>query len=882
MGGFKDKMSFVKRIFGSRNDRFIKSVQPIVNKINAYEAHFQQMDDAELKGMTEAFKERLKAGETLDNLLPEAFAVVREAALRSLGLRPYDVQVLGGIIQHRGKITEMKTGEGKTLVATMPAYLNALTGEGVHVVTVNDYLAKRDAEWMSEVFKFLGLTCGYVVGGCTSAHRREAYACDITYVTNNELGFDYLRDNMAYTVEQRTGRTPNFAIIDEVDSILIDEARTPLIISGPADDKTDLYKIVDKVIPQLENEKDYEVDEKGKSATLTDEGTDRAEELLREMDLIKDGESLYAMENVMLVHHLNQALRAHMCFTADVDYLLTDGKVNLVDEFTGRIMEGRRLSDGLHQAIEAKEGVDIQTENQTLASITYQNYFRLYNKLAGMTGTADTEAEELETIYGLEVLVVPTHVGVARIDEADIIYRTVEEKDRAIVRDIRECYERGQPILVGTASIERSEHYSKLLKKHKVKHEILNARHHEREAEIIAQAGRLGAVTIATNMAGRGTDIKLGGNLDLLQQDAKSEAEKKAIAETYAREKEDVLSLGGLRVLGTERNESRRVDNQLRGRGGRQGDPGSSVFYMSLQDNLMRIFGKLDAVMGHLEMPEDEAIQSRLVGKAIETAQRKIEARNFEMRKSLLKYDDVLNDQRKVIYEQRFEVMSSETVDDIILNFREEALEIPYRLHLPYGTYAEQWNVDGFKEDILRLFDIQPPVDKWVKDGLSAEDIYTRTKNYVDNVWAEKEKRLGELVVRQLEKALLLQVLDNQWKEHLQRLDFLRQGIHLRGYGQKDPLQEYQKEAFSMFDGMLDGIRDQTVTLLSRVEISENEREAFIGAGNNHVEPKEPEEFGVEGAAYANMNVGRNEKCPCGSGRKFKHCHGKLNMQMSA
>ncbi|MFT7433636.1 MAG: preprotein translocase subunit SecA [Alphaproteobacteria bacterium] len=866
-------MSFIKKIFGSRNDRFIKSVEPIVMKVNSYEAHFQQMDDEELKSMTDSFKNRLKGGETLDDLLPEAYAVVREASLRSLGLRPYDVQVIGGIIQHRGKVTEMKTGEGKTLVATMPAYLNALMGKGVHVVTVNDYLAKRDAEWMAEVFKFLGMTCGYVIGGSSADDRRAAYASDITYVTNNELGFDHLRDNMAYTVEQRTGRTPYFAIIDEVDSILIDEARTPLIISGPADDKTDLYQVVDKLIPQLELEKDYEVDEKGKSATLTDEGTDRAEELLRDMDLIKEGDSLYSMEYVMLVHHINQALRAHNCFIKDVDYLLHEGKVALVDEFTGRIMAGRRLSDGLHQAIEAKEGVEIQTENQTLASITYQNYFRMYEKLAGMTGTADTEAEELESIYGLEVLVVPTHVDVARIDDADIIYRTVEEKDNAIVRDIRECYERGQPILVGTASIERSEHYSALLKKHKVKHEILNARHHEREAEIIAQAGRLGAVTIATNMAGRGTDIKLGGNLGLLQKDVTKEIELQSIAETYEREKQDVLTLGGLRVLGTERNESRRVDNQLRGRSGRQGDPGSSVFYMSLQDNLMRIFGKLDAIMGHLEMPKDEAIQSRLVGKAIETAQRKIETRNFEMRKSLLKYDDVLNDQRKVLYEQRFEVMDSDAVDDIILNFREESLEASHALNLPHGTYAEQWNVDGYKEDILRLFDVQPDIDKWVKSGSSADEVYIQSKNFVENVWIEKEKRLGSDIMRHLEKALLLQVLDNQWKEHLQRLDFLRQGIHLRGYGQKDPLQEYKKEAFSMFDGMLNGIRDQAVTLLSRVEVSKDDHEAFID------DAQKPAEFCAEGADYGDMNTGRNEKCPCGSGRKFKHCHGKLNSE---
>lgn len=880
-------MSFLKRIFGSRNERFIRSIQSTVHKVNGYESHFQQMDDVELKSMTESFQTRLKDGESLEDILPEAFAVVREAAFRTLGLRPYDVQVMGGIIQHRGKVTEMKTGEGKTLVATMPAYLNALSGKGVHVVTVNDYLAKRDAEWMAEIFTFLGLICDFVVAGRTGEERRAAYAADITYVTNNELGFDYLRDNMTYNLEQRTGRKElNFAIIDEVDSILIDEARTPLIISGPSDDKTDLYKVIEGVIPQLKEGEDYEIDEKGKSATLTEDGTDTAEGILRKMGLIKEAESLYAMEHVMLVHHLNQALRAHMCFTKDVDYLISNGKVALVDEFTGRMMEGRRLSDGLHQAIEAKEGVDIQNENQTMASITYQNYFRMYDKLAGMTGTADTEAEELESIYGLEVLVVPTHVDVARIDDADIIYRTIEEKDKAIVRDIRECYERGQPILVGTASIERSEHYVTLLEKHKVKCEVLNARRHEREADIIAQAGRLGAVTIATNMAGRGTDIKLGGNLDLLLREAKSESQKKVVKDAYNREKEDVLSLGGLRVLGTERNESRRVDNQLRGRSGRQGDPGSSVFYISLQDNLMRIFGKLDVIMGHIDMPEDEAIQSRLVGKAIETAQRKIEARNFEVRKSLLRYDDVLNEQRQVIYDQRFEVMNSEEVDDIILNFREETLEEICATHMPHGTFAEQWNVDGLKDDLLRIYDIHPDVEKWAEDGESIEEISLKANALMEKTWQEKEKRMGAVLLRQLEKNLLLQVLDNQWKDHLQRLDFLRQGIHLRGYGQKDPLQEYKKEAFSMFDVMLSGIRDQTVMLLARVEISDENKEAYI-QDSNHNRPNvfgdaEPKDFGSEGADIGAMKVGRNEKCPCGSERKFKHCHGKLNIQKSA
>ena len=856
-------MTFLKRMFGSRNDRFIKSVQPIIKRINEFAPQFEAMSDDELKGMAVKFKERLANGETLDKLLPEAFATVREGAHRAIGLRPYDVQMIGGIIQHYGKITEMKTGEGKTLVATMPAYLNALTGKGVHVVTVNDYLAKRDAEWMAQVFEFLGLKCSYIISGMNQEERKEAYAADITYATNNELGFDHLRDNMAFEMEQRVQRNLHFAIVDEVDSILIDESRTPLIISGPTEDKKELYRFIDDLLPEFKAGDDYEVDEKTKSASLTEDGTDKAESLLKKRGVLGEMDTLYAVENVMLVHHLNNALRAHACYKKDVDYIVKGDEIVLIDEFTGRMMDGRRLSAGMHQAIEAKEKVRIQNENQTLASITYQNFFRMYDKLAGMTGTADTEAEEFQTIYGLEVLQVPTHKPVARVDDTDTIYRTLEEKDRAVLADIKDCYERGQPILVGTTSIEKSEHYSRLLTKDRVKHQVLNARHHEKEAEIIAQAGRLGAVTIATNMAGRGTDIKMGGSLDLLLEGAEAD-QIEAITAAYEKEKAEVLELGGLRVLGTERNESRRVDNQLRGRSGRQGDPGSSVFYISLQDDLMRIFGQLDQLMGHLEMPKDEAIKSRLVSSAIETAQRKIESRNFDYRKQTLKYDDVLNDQRKVIYEQRQEVMRASDVEDIILGMREETLEMVFAAHFPMKSMPEQWLISGYKEELNRLFDIHPDVDAWVEEGLGADDIFARTNELMEKAYADKEERFGAKGLRHIERGLLLQVLDHQWKEHLQRLDFLRQGIHLRGFGQKDPLQEFKREAFDMFDGLLAAIRDQVVTLMSRVEIQP-------ASEVENAEPALPETN-----PYAEQDIGRNDPCPCGSGRKYKYCHGKL------
>ena len=858
-----------KKIFGSRNDRYIKSIQPLISKINGYKDAYEALNDDDLKHKTFELKERYQQGESLDDLLPEAFAVVREGAKRALGIFHYDVQLIGGIILHQNRITEMKTGEGKTLVATLPAYLNALTGDGVHVVTVNEYLAKRDAEWMGEIFKFLGMSCGYVISGLSSEERREAYAADITYATNNELGFDFLRDNMAFDPSQLVQRGLNYAIVDEVDSILIDEARTPLIISGPSEDKTDLYKIIDDILPDFVKNEHYEVDEKSRQASLTDEGTDKAESILRTKGLIDENTTLYAMENVVLVHHINNALRAHHCYHRDIDYIIQKGKAVLIDEFTGRMMEGRRLGAGLHQAIEAKESLEIQSENQTLASTTFQNYFRMYKKLAGMTGTADTEAEEFQSIYNLPVMVVPTHVAVARQDEADSIFRTKEEKDRAIIRDIAECYERGQPVLVGTTSIEKSEHYAALLKKKKIKHQVLNARHHEQEADIIAQAGRLGAVTIATNMAGRGTDIKLGGNLDLLLETAKTKKQHETITSSYAREKEEVLSLGGLRVLGTERNESRRVDNQLRGRSGRQGDPGSSVFYISLQDDLMRLFGRLDQVMEHLDMPKDEAIKSRLVTRSIETAQRKIESRNFDMRKQILKFDNVLNDQRKVIYDQRREVLEADDVSDIILGFREESLEVIFTQHMPEKNDISGLDIAGLKENLQRIFGMTPDIDaRILQENTSYEMLFEVLQREIDVAWHEKEGRLGEKTLRQIEKGVLLQTLDHQWKEHLQRLDFLRQGIGLRGYGQKDPLQEFKREAFDLFDGLLSQVREETVSLLSRIEIAEtqeNKREAVIEPVGN-----------VDKNPYKDMNIARNDLCPCGSGKKYKHCHGAL------
>ncbi|MBA43336.1 MAG: preprotein translocase subunit SecA [Magnetococcales bacterium] len=880
-------MNPLKKIFGSRNERMLRSLQPLVDQINALEPTIEKLTKDELRQKTSEFKSRLEKGETLDDMLVEAFAVAREAARRALGLRPYDVQLIGAMVMHKGMISEMKTGEGKTLVAPLEAYLNALDGKGVHVVTVNDYLARRDAEWMRPMFETLDMTCGFVIPGLSDEERRAAYHSDVTYATNNEPGFDYLRDNMKFSLKEMVQRDKSFAIVDEVDSILIDEARTPLIISGPTEDRTETYMAVDKIIPSLKEELHWIKDEKARNVTLTEEGTDYAEKLLKDNGIL-EGESLYDVTNVALVHHLNQALKAHTLFTRDKDYIIKDDQVVIIDEFTGRMMAGRRFSEGLHQALEAKEGVKVHNENQTLAAITFQNYFRMYDKLAGMTGKADTEAEEFESIYGLSVVIIPTNLPIAREDAVDLIYRTLPEKTNAIIDDIADCAERQQPVLVGTTSIEKSEQLSAELKKRKVKHSVLNARYHEQEAEIVAQAGRLGAVTIATNMAGRGTDIKLGGSLELMLEGVEDKKEQDKLAKEHEAEKQAVLKAGGLRVIGTERHESRRIDNQLRGRSGRQGDPGSSQFYLCLQDDLMRIFSSnMDTIMERLNMPEGEAISNRLVSRALESAQRKIEARNFDIRKNLLKFDDVHNEQRKVIYDQRREVMGSEEVSDIISDFREDVLDALIARFMPAGSYAEQWEIKGLSEELLRIFQVNPPVADWVKeDNITEAEIFEKLRDYTTDAYAEKEKRFGSELLRRLEKSLLLQVIDQQWKDHLQRLDFLREGIGLRGFAQKDPLNEYKTESFSMFEVMLDHIREETIMLLSLVEVRENSMPQALpgedGFETHEGETTEGTEYvGEETNPYAGQNIGRNQACPCGSGKKYKHCHGRFQSQDS-
>ena len=880
----------IKNIFGSRNERLLSSLQPLVEEINNLEDETKKLDDAALEAKTAEFKKRLEKGETLEDLLPEAFAVAREASWRALGLRPFDVQLVGAIVLHRGMISEMKTGEGKTLVATLAAYLNALGGKGVHVVTVNDYLARRDAEWMRPMFEALGLKVGFVIPDLPEEERRAAYEADVTYATNNELGFDYLRDNMKFSMSEMVQRGKAYAIVDEVDSILIDEARTPLIISGPAEDRTATYKAVDKIIPQLEADVHWIKDEKARNVTLTEEGMDAAEELLKKQGTL-EGNSLYDIQNVALVHHLNQALKAHTMFERDKDYIVKDGQVVIIDEFTGRMMSGRRFSEGLHQALEAKEGAQVQNENQTLASITFQNFFRMYDKLSGMTGTADTEAEEFESIYGLRVAIIPTNVPVERKDDVDLIFRTQPEKTNAIIDDIEDCSKRGQPVLVGTTSIEKSETLAKELKKRKVKHNVLNARYHEQEAEIIAQAGRLSAVTIATNMAGRGTDIKLGGNLDLMLEGVTKDAEKKKIRKEHEAEKAKVLKAGGLRVIGTERHESRRIDNQLRGRSGRQGDPGASQFYISLQDDLMRIFAaNMDSIMERMNMPEGEAISSRIVSRALEAAQRKIEGRNFEIRKNLLKFDDVHNEQRKVIYEQRREVMASDDVSDIISDFREDVLENILDVAMPSGSYAEQWDISGLSEEVYRIFQLRPPLDEWAhEDHITEDQMFERLRDYTANAYKEKENRLGAELLRRLEKSLLLQVVDQQWKDHLQRLDYLREGVGLRGFAQKDPLNEYKTESFNMFRMMLESIREEAVMYLSLVEVKENAQQQALPGEEGFKTPErqmaEGSGYNVDNAGtdpYADQGVGRNQPCPCGSGKKYKHCHGRLQPAQAA
>ncbi len=871
--------TFAKKIFGSANERFVKSLQPKLQQINALEAQVSRLSDDELRGRTTWLRERLNAGESLDSLMVDAFATVREAGKRVLGMRHFDVQLIGGMVLHKGMIAEMRTGEGKTLVCTLAAYLNALPGKGVHVVTVNDYLAKRDSGWMGKLHEFLGLTVGCITHGLDDEQRKAAYECDITYATNNELGFDYLRDNMKYSREAMVHRRFSYAIVDEVDSILIDEARTPLIISGPTEDNSELYTQVDRLVAKLVPD-DYEKDEKQRSVTLTEKGVQSMEAMLEAQGIIAAGASLYDIDNVSFVHHVNQALRAHTLFTADVDYIVKDGKVVIIDEFTGRMMEGRRYSDGLHQALEAKERVNIQNENQTLASITFQNYFRMYPKLSGMTGTAMTEAGEFRDIYKLEVIDIPTNVPVVRIDHQDEIYRTAAEKYRSVIKEIKAAHAKATPVLVGTVSIEKSEMLSEMLKKEKIQHQVLNARYHEQEAYIIAQAGKPGAVTIATNMAGRGTDITLGGNAEMriakeLGESATEADKNKIIAEVEA-DKKKVIIAGGLYVIATERHESRRIDNQLRGRAGRQGDPGASKFYLSLEDDLMRIFGseRIDGLLQKLGMKEDEAIFHPWMSKAIERAQQKVEARNYDMRKNLLKYDDVMNDQRKVIYEQRIELMEADTVSETVVDMRSETIHTLVLNHIPPKSYPDSWETEALEKELFRVFGLHLPVVAWAKEeGIADDEIIQRITAATTEHFEDKERKYSEQVMQMAEKRIMLQTLDQLWKDHLLSLDHLRQGIHLRGYGQRDPLNEYKQEAFSLFEQMLTQLRELVVSRLSHLEI--------------HFEhPPEPMPVMPKQKMFENRtdsadelidkNIGRNDPCPCGSGKKYKHCHGKL------
>jgi preprotein translocase subunit SecA len=899
-----------RKIFGTVNDRKLTSYYKRLPAINALEAEYEKLSDEELKGLTAKFKAEVAAGKSLDELLEQAFAAVREAAKRSLGLRPFDVQMIGGMVLHNGNISEMRTGEGKTLVATLPVYLNALAGKGVHVVTVNDYLARRDATWMDNVYSKLGLTTGIIVHGLSDTERRAAYACDVTYATNNELGFDYLRDNMKYHLGEMVQRDHNFAIVDEVDSILVDEARTPLIISGPVDDKSDLYNTLDRFIPELTTE-DYDLDEKQRQVTLTEKGNEHLEQVLGAAGILK-GSGLYDAGNITVVHHIQQALRAHTLFQKDKDYIVKDGQVIIIDEFTGRMMQGRRYSEGLHQALEAKEHVAIQPENVTMASITFQNYFRLYDKLAGMTGTAFTEAEEFMDIYNLDVMEIPTNVPVARKDEDDEVYRTQGEKFQSIANTIREARERGQPVLVGTTSIEKSETLSAILKTQGIEHNVLNARFHEQEAGIVAQAGAPGAVTIATNMAGRGTDIKLGGNVDMMVaaelESVTDEAQRAAITakitEQVERNKKIVLEAGGLFVIGTERHESRRIDNQLRGRSGRQGDPGRSRFYLALDDDLMRIFGsvRLDSMLQKLGIKEGEAIIHPWINKALEKAQQKVEARNFDMRKNILKFDNVMNDQRKVIFEQRISLMRGEEVSETIDDMRRDTVAELVSKHIPENAYAEQWDAVGLRERLREAVAIDFPVDDWAKEeGIADEEIKERVTTTVDNYYGEKREKFGKEVTDQVEKSVLLRTLDRLWREHIITIDQLRQVIYLRSYGQRDPLNEYKTEAFNLFQALVTGLKEQVTSQLMRVEIQYQQEgddmlpdedelpdmEAFhidATTGENDVgegiplntpavkqskapklDPKNPETWG---------KVARNDMCPCGSGKRYKHCHG--------
>ena len=884
--------ALAKTLFGSENDRVLKKMQDSVDAINALEPELEKLSDEELVARTPWLQERIKNGETLDDLLVDAFATVREGSKRTLGQRHFDVQLLGGIVLHEGKIAEMKTGEGKTLVATLAVYLNALKGRGVHVVTVNDYLAQRDSAWMGAVYEFLGLSVGVIVQGLSDEERQMAYQSDVTYGTNNEFGFDYLRDNMKFRLEDMCQRDFEFAIVDEVDSILIDEARTPLIISGPAEDSSELYRNVNELIPKL-LDADYEKDEKQRTVMLTEAGTEKIEQLLQEKELVS-GEGMYDSQNISVVHHVNQALRAHKLFTRDVDYMVRNDMVVIIDEFTGRAMEGRRYSDGLHQAIEAKEFVTVQNENQTLASITFQNYFRLFPKLAGMTGTAMTEASEFAEIYALDVVEIPTNTDINRQDEDDEVYRTENEKWSAIIDLIEDCRKRGQPALVGTVSIEKSEILSNLLKKKRIEHQVLNARFHEQEAQIIAQAGAPGAVTIATNMAGRGTDIQLGGHAEMRianETDGNDTAREKEIRSEVVEEKNKVIGANGLYVIGTERHESRRIDNQLRGRSGRQGDPGASKFFLSLEDDLMRIFGseRMDGMLKKLGLEEGEAIIHPWINKALEKAQQKVEARNFDIRKQLLKYDDVMNDQRKVIYEQRREIMKAEDVNATVTDMRHEVIESLVNKTIPAGTYHEQWDLDTLAAEVAGTLNLDEDVKQWAdEEGVADQEILERLLEASNRRLAEKAANYGSDLFRMAEKSILLQVIDQQWKEHLLALDHLRQGINLRAYAQRDPLNEYKREAFNLFDEMLESVRHTISGALSNLEIQLDNEETsgqqnsaedyqarevsqgpkrLLTAASQEIDPDDPSTWG---------KVPRNAPCPCGSGRKYKHCHGKL------
>jgi len=896
-----------KKIFGTPNDRKIKATRPLVEKINAFEPEFEALSDEGLIEKTQEFKKRVANGESVDALLPEAFANCREAARRALGLRAFDVQLMGGIFLHQGNISEMKTGEGKTLVATFPAYLNALTGRGVHIVTVNDYLARRDAEWMSKVYGALGMTTGVVYPQQPEDEKKAAYESDVTYATNNELGFDYLRDNMKSSLEEMNQRDHFFAIVDEVDSILIDEARTPLIISGPAQDRSDLYVAIDQLIPNLTDEH-FSLDEKTRNVTFTDEGNEFLENLLRTNGLLDEGHSLYDPESTTIVHHVNQGLRAHKLFQRDKDYIVRNGEVVLIDEFTGRMMSGRRLSDGLHQAIEAKEGCNIQPENVTLASVTFQNYFRLYDKLSGMTGTAVTEAEEFAEIYGLGVVEVPTNKPIARLDEDDAVYRTAQEKFNAIVETIREAHEKGQPILVGTTSIEKSEMLSQLLTSAGITHNVLNARQHEQEAQIVADAGKLGAVTIATNMAGRGTDIKLGGNVDFkimealeANPDTDPEEIRQKIEAEHKTDEQSVKDAGGLFVLATERHESRRIDNQLRGRSGRQGDPGRSSFFLSLEDDLMRIFGseRLEKVLSTLGMKEGEAIVHPWVNKSLERAQAKVEGRNFDIRKQLLKFDDVMNEQRKVIFKQRLDIMKAEDLSEIVQDMRSEVIDDLIDTYMPPKTYADQWDTEGLHAAVVEQLNMDLPVVDWAaEEGVDDDEIAERLDAAAEEMMAEKTAAFGAENMRAIEKQILLQTIDAKWREHLLTLEHLRSVVGFRGYAQRDPLNEYKNESFQLFETMLDSLRQDVTQKLSQIRpMTEDEQKAMMqeiadqraameqAADAKQVESTPdatpaPSADAIEGFDENDPstwgNPGRNQACPCGSGRKFKHCHGRL------